>query len=89
MDPWRVWRRAPSQGLRSSWEWLHGLLFFLVQEPVFRKALVWEPDVPGCGWGWGQMPPGLVNRCVVAGPCVAWGPSLLAGVPALFRTWRL
>lgn len=54
------------------------LLYFLVQEPMFQKALLWEPDVPGQGQGWGQLTPPKsafmrpMNRCACGQRVCVW-----------------
>lgn len=47
-----IWLRALSLVPNPHGHVSLSLLYFLVQEPMFQKALLWEPDVPGQGQGW-------------------------------------
>lgn len=47
-----IWPRALSRVPDPHGHVFLSLLFFLVQEPMIQKALVWKPDVLGWGWGW-------------------------------------
>lgn len=47
-----IWLRALSLVPNPHGHVSLSLLYFLVQEPMFQKALLWELDVPGQGQGW-------------------------------------
>lgn len=69
--------------------------FLPVQEPVFQTVLVWEPDVPGCGLGWGQLTPparlreaceqtcGRQTACGSGSVPSRWGPGSVQGMEVM------